>query len=75
MYIENIVKFYRKKFIVILMEPLSRGELIDYLNAEKQRIREKYGEFSYDAAKAFIEEGCSERFHEEYFTETVHSSG
>jgi len=52
---------------------LSRKELRDYLEAEKQRVIDKYGEFTDRTIREFIEEGCAERFHDKYFRE--HSFG
>ena len=51
------------------MGVLSRKELRDYLEAAKQRICEKYGEFTDRTIREFIEEGCAEGFHDNYFRE------
>lgn len=65
--IENIVKIYRRIFIIFVMKALSETELRAYLEAEKQEIINEYREFNEETIRMFIKEGKAERFHGKWF--------
>ncbi len=46
---------------------ISDEELRNYLEAEKQRIVEEYGEFTEETISRFVREKGAERFHDEYY--------
>lgn len=50
------------------MKPLSKEELQDYLEAEKQKVTKEYGKLTEETIKDFAKKRA-EAFHEDYFKE------